>query len=135
VIRSSPRITVDNVLCRTSAKLRFDRGLHGLQPDDNLHSENGRRDIVIEDHWRHGTDIQEVQLGQGLALQRWRGFLPILHVVDGERSGPSAAICAVDQDGAIEIILEKGKYLAVSSLAAHRTQEGLRNLFEHRKQT
>ena len=102
-------------------------------------TENGRRDVSIrdvsiEDHLRHGTDIQEVQLKQRLALQRRRGFLLILHVVDGEKNGPSAAISAVDQDGAIEIILEKGKYLAVSSLATHRTQEGLRNLFERRKQ-
>jgi hypothetical protein len=75
-----------------------------------------------------------MKIGQRLALQRRRGFLLTLHVVDDEKNGPSAAISAVDQDRAIEIMLEKGKYLAVSSLATHRTQQGLRNLFERRKQ-
>ena len=33
--------------CRlVQAKLRFDQGLHGLEPDYDLHSENGRRDVA-----------------------------------------------------------------------------------------
>ncbi len=62
------------MLYRTSVKLRFDRGLHGLQPDDDLHSENGRRDIVIENHLRQWAYVQELQLGQRLALQRQAGL-------------------------------------------------------------
>jgi len=85
---------------------RFDQHLHGFQPDDNLHPENGGRDVAIECHFRKGTDVQEFKLSQRVALQRRWGFPILLHVVECEKNGTPSAIGAVDQHGAIEIILQ-----------------------------
>jgi hypothetical protein len=103
--------------CRlVQPKLRFDQVLHGLEPDYDLHSENGRRDVVIEDQLRRRSLAAR---GVSASAPAWTASC-----------FAAPAGLPAHQDGAIEIILEGGKNPAVSSLATNRTQEGLRNLFE-----
>jgi len=83
---------------------------------------------------RDRFDLERLQLCQRFALKSRWGLEFLLHVMGREKDSPPPAISSIDQLRAVEIILQGGKNLAVSSLAGHHVQKGLRNLLELRKE-
>jgi len=85
---------------------RFDQRLHGLEPDYDLHSEKGRRNVAIEFQRRDRFDLERFQLGQRIFLQRRWSFPFLLHIMGREENGPPPAESSIDQFGAVEIVLQ-----------------------------